>query len=264
MASSEGKQDRPVRAWGASRAREPRARGRSLVGRGGFEPPKVRTTRFTVWPIWPLWNLPALICPRRPVPCPGLTSRGIPEGHPSSEQATPARGGQARDVRFVRRRVHPAGPTPPRGLGPRWRARATPGAPAPVSSVRLSCFHGAARLAPGDPASRASVAPADPAVIVVRLRRGSVVSGSPASVGPGWGRRWESNPQPPDYKSGALPIEPRRRLSTWAWPAAERRLQTRLPPERSGERDRIGRDAPPSSPHAGNPPATARGARVRA
>ncbi len=29
-----------------------------MVGRGGFEPPKVRTTRFTVWPIWPLWNLP--------------------------------------------------------------------------------------------------------------------------------------------------------------------------------------------------------------
>ncbi len=38
---------------------------RGLVGRGGFEPPKVRTTRFTVWPIWPLWNLPLQVAPPR-------------------------------------------------------------------------------------------------------------------------------------------------------------------------------------------------------
>ena len=29
-----------------------------LVGRDGFEPPKVKTSRFTVCPIWPLWYLP--------------------------------------------------------------------------------------------------------------------------------------------------------------------------------------------------------------
>lgn len=43
-----------------------------MVGRGGFEPPKVRTTRFTVWPIWPLWNLPLnpIACPPRADPQP--------------------------------------------------------------------------------------------------------------------------------------------------------------------------------------------------
>ena len=29
-----------------------------FVGRDGFEPPKVKTSRFTVCPIWPLWYLP--------------------------------------------------------------------------------------------------------------------------------------------------------------------------------------------------------------
>ena len=28
------------------------------VGEDGFEPPKVKTSRFTVCPIWPLWYLP--------------------------------------------------------------------------------------------------------------------------------------------------------------------------------------------------------------
>ena len=28
------------------------------VGADGFEPPKVKTSRFTVCPIWPLWNTP--------------------------------------------------------------------------------------------------------------------------------------------------------------------------------------------------------------
>ena len=28
------------------------------VGTDGFEPPKVKTSRFTVCPIWPLWNMP--------------------------------------------------------------------------------------------------------------------------------------------------------------------------------------------------------------
>ena len=30
----------------------------SIVGADGFEPPKVKTSRFTVCPIWPLWNTP--------------------------------------------------------------------------------------------------------------------------------------------------------------------------------------------------------------
>ena len=29
-----------------------------LVGAGGFEPPKLKSNRFTVCPIWPLWNAP--------------------------------------------------------------------------------------------------------------------------------------------------------------------------------------------------------------
>ena len=29
-----------------------------VVGADGFEPPKVKTSRFTVCPIWPLWNTP--------------------------------------------------------------------------------------------------------------------------------------------------------------------------------------------------------------
>ena len=32
--------------------------GAIIVGRDGFEPPKVKTSRFTVCPIWPLWYLP--------------------------------------------------------------------------------------------------------------------------------------------------------------------------------------------------------------
>ena len=33
----------------------------SFVGADGFEPPKVKTSRFTVCPIWPLWNTPNVI-----------------------------------------------------------------------------------------------------------------------------------------------------------------------------------------------------------
>lgn len=46
------------------RSRERSRRREGVVGRGGFEPPKVRTTRFTVWPIWPLWNLPGERAPQ--------------------------------------------------------------------------------------------------------------------------------------------------------------------------------------------------------
>ena len=35
--------------------------GCCLVGADGFEPPKVKTSRFTVCPIWPLWNTPNVI-----------------------------------------------------------------------------------------------------------------------------------------------------------------------------------------------------------
>ena len=31
-----------------------------LVGEDGFEPPKVKTSRFTVCPIWPLWYSPKI------------------------------------------------------------------------------------------------------------------------------------------------------------------------------------------------------------
>ena len=33
---------------------------RALVGEDGFEPPKVKTSRFTVCPIWPLWYSPKI------------------------------------------------------------------------------------------------------------------------------------------------------------------------------------------------------------
>ena len=32
-----------------------------LVGEDGFEPPKVKTSRFTVCPIWPLWYSPKIL-----------------------------------------------------------------------------------------------------------------------------------------------------------------------------------------------------------
>ena len=31
------------------------------VGEDGFEPPKVKTSRFTVCPIWPLWYSPKIL-----------------------------------------------------------------------------------------------------------------------------------------------------------------------------------------------------------
>ena len=31
------------------------------VGEDGFEPPKVKTSRFTVCPIWPLWYSPEIL-----------------------------------------------------------------------------------------------------------------------------------------------------------------------------------------------------------
>ncbi len=30
------------------------------VGADGFEPPKLKSSRFTVCPIWPLWNTPVV------------------------------------------------------------------------------------------------------------------------------------------------------------------------------------------------------------
>ena len=41
----------------------------AFVGKDGFEPPKVKTSRFTVCPIWPLWYLPNLsyIADREPM-----------------------------------------------------------------------------------------------------------------------------------------------------------------------------------------------------
>ena len=35
-----------------------RSRLASRVGADGFEPPKLKSSRFTVCPIWPLWNTP--------------------------------------------------------------------------------------------------------------------------------------------------------------------------------------------------------------
>ena len=32
-----------------------------VVGEDGFEPPKVKTSRFTVCPIWPLWYSPKIL-----------------------------------------------------------------------------------------------------------------------------------------------------------------------------------------------------------
>ena len=36
-----------------------------LVGAGGFEPPKLKSSRFTVCPHWPLGNTPIFFCVRR-------------------------------------------------------------------------------------------------------------------------------------------------------------------------------------------------------
>ena len=39
---------------------------------------------------------------------------------------------------------------------------------------------------------------------------------APSSVFDRWSWRWDLNPQPPDYKSGALPIELRQRYDLWS------------------------------------------------
>ena len=40
-----------------------------LVGAGGFEPPKLKSSRFTVCPHWPLGNTPRSILSRKPTAC---------------------------------------------------------------------------------------------------------------------------------------------------------------------------------------------------
>ncbi len=201
------------------------------MGRGGFEPPKVRTTRFTVWPIWPLWNLPLQAAPPRE-----LGSAAVaPIGHRRPASA-----------RTAARRTTPRWEIRRRGraTAARWLAKAqvfqVPGASADASVPRAPCapthrasgrghgttaagsvrsrvirdvsrFHGTARPRSGDPAARALRVPGGSGRdrVVFRCPRRARARSSAR-----WSRRWESNPQPPDYKSGALPIEPRRRLST--------------------------------------------------
>ena len=47
------------------------------------------------------------------------------------------------------------------------------------------------------------------------LRVGAASLVRASGTGSGWSQRWDSNPRPPDYKSGALPIELRWRRATW-------------------------------------------------
>ena len=65
-------------------------------------------------------------------------------------------------------------------------------------------------------------------------------SGSPMAIGrcrSWWGQRRDSNPQPADYKSAALPIEPHWRLSLAASSDSGGFLRTQGPPERRVERE---------------------------
>ena len=72
---------------------------------------------------------------------------------------------------------------------------------------------------------------------------------APRSTRGSWSQRWESNPQPPDYKSGALPIElrwPSERFATGTngAPPTERWHRSR----RRVERDMVGTGPARSSP----------------
>ena len=94
--------------------------------------------------------------------------------------------------RALRRRV----------LGARsQRSRASaPGARAPERGDLLPCHPRVVSFPWSDPACAAGGSsrpwgPADPSVFLV-----------PSCSAARWSQRWESNPQPPDYKSGALPL----------------------------------------------------------
>ena len=85
--------------------------------------------------------------------------------------------------------------------------------------------------------------PGEGAALPSHLVPVSLLRSSPARPGPlpprarvepppnrGWGQRWDSNPQPPDYKSGALPIELR-----WQTSASSDRGGTAPHAEKAGD-----------------------------
>lgn len=148
------------------RRSEPQA---GLVGRGGFEPPKAYATRFTVWPSWPLWYLPLISRTRR-----------VQWNERDVSGAISMLGADA---------------APPRASSRVGRQAA------PVSSEGCLVSSEQRELAlarPQCPRSRGATPDGrDPSRVRVR---------SPRARAPRWSQRWGSNPQPPDYKSGALPL----------------------------------------------------------
>ena len=201
-----------------------RARRQRLVGRGGFEPPKVRTTRFTVWPIWPLWNLPSAYPhgPSRPPSSGRGPAHAARAGTMRRDQLQLRRGGRTgAGVPVPGPSADAAGPLPSSAqrespvAGASQAVRRPREASAPVSSVRLSRFHGTARhRGAGESTTRATRRPGGSSRDRSCLEVFRAATAAALRAGVRGSRRWESNPQPPDYKSGALPIEPRRRLST--------------------------------------------------
>ena len=53
-----------------------------------------------------------------------------------------------------------------------------------------------------------------------------------------WSQRWDSNPQPPDYKSGALPLSHAGHRGGHPWPANESSMRAESSPQ-GGERSRV-------------------------
>ena len=116
---------------------------RAVVGRGGFEPPKVKPPDLQSGPFGRSGTSP------------------LPSQDRSDRERSPQ--GAIRSRVFLR------------GVSLPWNGPAG-------GSGRGSC----GATAPG--------------------RSRPLFSASPGRVPPAWSQRWESNPQPPDYKSGALPL----------------------------------------------------------
>ena len=198
-----------------------------IEGAGGER--RIRTAEGENHQIYSLAHLAALESPPVPAPRPSerFAAAGAPPAHaPSGAMRqeplpTAAQSRTGAGVPVPGSSADAAGPwashaqREPPAEGASSAVRRPREASAPVSSVRLSRFHGTAR--------RRGVGGS-----LTRAARRSGGSGRDRScfevfraatttaswAGARWSRRWESNPQPPDYKSGALPIEPRRRLST--------------------------------------------------
>ncbi len=152
------------------------------MGGGGFEPPKTSVNRFTVCPIWPLWNLPQYFnYPPFKIKWSRWTdSNRRPADYKSA--ALPTELFPLRPIRFywVEMQAY-------RSFVRKHTLRS--------STTLHDTIHGERRIRTSEgSANRFTVCPLWPLgyLPIIRIARLS------------WRR--ESNPQPADYKSAALPL----------------------------------------------------------